>query len=168
MTRTIPDDFVAETLKIAQEEPFIELFEIDVSATQKLRITPYLRAVVWPSGGGGDTYEPFPLLYDALRESSEEDATTATITIPNADRQLIPQLIANRGLTDKSVVIHLVNKNTLDETVAIKWDYEVAHVAATMQTIIFELGAAELYEHTAPHQRYSRWHCNWTFGDPFT
>ena len=167
MVRTVPDDFVAEIVRVANESPLIPLFEIDVSATERLRIAPYLRQVTWPASGG-NTYEPFPLLFDAFRESGEEDATTATVTIPNADRQLIPTLIANRGLTDKAVVCHLVSKDTLDETVAIQWDYEIGHAAATMDVITFELGAAEVYEHTGPSQRYSRWHCGWTFGDPDT
>ncbi|MBN2492867.1 MAG: hypothetical protein JXQ29_18605 [Planctomycetes bacterium] len=165
--RALPDAFIAAIVKLAQEAPLIWLFEIQLDTSYALRITPYLRSVTWPTAGG-HVYEPFPLLFDSITASSEADTSTLLLTVPNVDRQLMPSLISYDGLTDRVVLVHLVSKETLAETTALRFDYEIATSAASTDVLTFELGAAELFEMSAPIQHYSRWYCGWRFGDSWT
>jgi len=162
--RNLPTDFIAEKNKTANTAPWIWLFECRINADEALRVCQYTADVTWPSGGGGYLYHAYPITFDRFASSTDNELQGATITIPNADEQIVPYIRDNNGLIDKVLMVRLVHSSHLDETAVPEWRFEIADCVVDRQSITWQVGPLDVFARSVPYRRYNRDSCGHKYG----
>jgi len=161
MTRTLPSQYVTDKNLLSNTAPFVWLFECRVDDDNAIRVCRYTADVTW----SGNVYEAYPIEFDFLSASTDDETHTATVTIGNADEQFLTNLNANNGLVDKVVKIRWVNTNDLATTTNVpEWHFEIADCTVTREAIVWQLGALDVFSRQCPHRFFNRGHCGSQYG----
>jgi len=161
MPRTLPAATVTAKNLLANTAPFIWLFECRIDEDNAIRVCQYTEDVSW----NGDTYEAYPIRFDFLGASTDDQNHVANVTIGNADRQFLDYLNDNNGLVDKTVKVRWVSSDDLSTTDNVpEWHFEIADCQVTRQAIVWQLGPLDVFSRQCPHHFFNRDHCRWRFG----
>jgi len=163
MTRDMDTTLVTEKNKLTSTTPWIWLFECRVNADDAIRVAKYTADVAWPTSSP-NTYDAFNVAFDFIGESGDGKSRLTTLTIANADLQLLEYVRANTGLVGKRVMVRLVHSAHLDQASVPEWLFDVADCSVDRESISWTLGAIEGYELKIPYNQYNRAACRFQFG----
>ncbi len=169
----LDSDYATEKNKLAQVNSFLWCAELqlphvdgefDPTLNEAIRVVSNTQEVTFPSSGG-PVYYPFPMRFSGWTSSAEGDMRPATLTIPNADKQLMSYIDDNDGLNGKRVVMRLVHTSFLAKTSPLlQLEYDISKCVFTPEVVIFTIGPIDLFSRDVPHQKFYRWTCRWRFG----
>ncbi len=165
MTRTIDTTLITEKNKTTSTASWIWLFETQIDADDALRAAKYTTDVSWPTAAP-DVFDAYPIAFDFIGESGDGRQRTTTVSIPNADKQLLEKIRANTGLVDKRVIIRLTHSSQLDKTSIPEWLFDIADSTVTRDVITWTLGLMNIFSLKVPFNQYLRGSCRFQFGTP--
>ena len=154
----IPGSAFAEKNKLATGARFIWLYEIEVptATATRYRLTSNPDSVTFR----GNTYSPFPIAHSEVKQDSEGNLPTITMTVSNVSREVIATLENHAGLIGQPVRIMLVHElSLLTNDAVIEQDFKITGSTANDQSVTAQLGDISLYESTVPGHRMMRLYC---------
>ena len=162
MVRTLPPSMIAEKNRIETPQAWMWLFEVFFAhATLVLHLVNNEEAIEF----GGDTYQPFPIGFKEIEETSQGDLPTVTIMVGNVSQEIMSFLEEFDGMRDEKVTIRLVNTATnADATAKVESTFRIRSASADHEKATFELAVHPMFELDWPYQRFLRQSCRWRFG----
>ncbi len=158
---TVLDPYlISEKNKASKIDPPIWLFDVEMSATEIIRVTPYPEQVTYE----GNIYYPYPIEHDGFESSTDDMDATATVVAYNADGQVASYLWDNLGLTDKTVYVYLVESSDLSKGFYYFGRWEISSCELTRERAIFSLGPLFVFSRQGPRQKYDRLQCQCQYG----
>lgn len=163
--RDIPIEMREESRRIATGDSWIPLVDVDIDGRSHFRMTSNAAEVVFR----GDTYQPFPITWEAIQETLRGDLPFLRAGVSNVTGEVGVLVNRNRGLMDRPVNLLLVNSGLLaDPTAAIEYLLFVRRTVIKLDSVIFDLSLHRaILEKSFPGKRLKD-RCGLNFKDPET
>lgn len=170
MARDLTDLQRARSRQLADEHPWIWLYEVEVPTdpATRYRLTNYDREIEFgvDSLGAPIVYSPLPLVHGDITESGEGDLPRIQIQLANDGLLLRDVMELYDGLVGQPITIRLVHSLELaNPTASIRFDGQIVGAKATLDRVAWDVSALSLSHAVFPGQRYLRGHCRWRYGD---
>lgn len=171
MVRELPNTILEHARQLADESPWIWLFEIQVPTDPptRYRITNAHAPVSFGvnSAGTALTYTPYPIVHGGIAEDGEGNLPTIKVQVGAASLELSAVLDAHGGLEGQPCVVRLVNQADLADSAAqVRFDGVVVECTVTADRIDLTIGSYDLTKLQAPGRRYMREYCRFRYGGP--
>jgi len=166
--RTLPANFTAESLKQHNTAPWLWLYKIQLEQTQVSTPTAFLCSTDDEVDFLGETFYPFPITHEPIRQDSGGDLPQTSLTFSNATREFIRYLETGEGLVGRAVQITLTHQATRAAGDGISWDFEIKGAIATNEVITLRLEYPEFYRTPMPQDLFTRDRCRFRFKDENT
>lgn len=178
MPRDLPDVFEPKKEALADGDPWIWLYEVEIpsSPATRLRVTDHRTVVNFGTDSSGNDvdYLPISVRHGGFRISDNGDLPSFDITVPNQPlvldgEQYVPKpvelLEAYDGLIGQPVVVRLVSACNLDdETAQIRIDAQVSNVSVNDKSVAFSLSLPGVQRLKFPSRRLTGKRCTAIFG----
>ena len=143
---------------------WLELWQIDIDVTAVARLVVALVNHSSTITFGGTTYYPFPISRGPIEWNSEGNVPRTTLTLGNADRQLVHYLEQGHGMRDRRVTWRLVHEDHLaDSADRLPMQWITGKARVTSDAIVVELEARGFQSIQLPRERFMRDRCTWRF-----
>lgn len=130
--------------------PFVALVNYDVPITATV-YDPSIEAT------RAVTFEPWPITFDALRESADGSTPTLRVTLPNIDPQISEQLERYNGLRDMPVYLWIANLAHLSPTTDLRpVQFVVEQPSISDDVVSFSLAGSNLLDLQLPRHGIDR------------
>jgi phage-related protein len=155
-----PSVFVEEKHKLHSAESWLELWEVQLDATDCLRIVGNPDVVTL----GGVDYMPAPIQRVEIKRDSQGVVQQVQVSILDVTGVVVGYLEAGQ-LVGKTVIYRLVNTADLtDESFSFSERFEILDAIATPAVVTFRLGQLNLFEQPFPKNRFTRTRCRHLYG----
>lgn len=158
MPETIASALVTEKNKVHNVTPWVWLFEVQVDATQAMRVAGHHSSVTH----GGNSYVPFPIAVGPQSRDARGVLQQVEVVVSNLSREVVGYLEASK-LLDQQVTIRLVHASNPANKVH-ESTYSILEATVTSKAATFLLGPYGLLKATFPAQRFMRTRCRWEYG----
>jgi phage-related protein len=167
MTKQLSDLMSAHSRQLAEEKPWVWLYEFGVPDGTRYRLTNYSRTIAFgtDSAGAAIEFSPYSIVHGDIEESAEGDLPRMQVQVGNSTLEMMPLLDEWNGLEGQAVIVRLVNVDELENPAAqMRFDGEVSGVKFRQDRIAFEVSAQNLQRARFPTRRFVRAHCNYQYG----
>ena len=161
MARDLHNDLNAAKNALNNNEAWLVLFDVFVTAGEVLRITNNEESFTYD----GNTYSPFPVGFEQFEETPS-DLPGITVVVGNVDRVISGYLETHNGLLDRKVVMRIAHQSNTSN-LAMELTLMIREVTVTDTAASFVLSAHPFMELDFPHQRYYRHRCRFQFKSDF-
>lgn len=159
--KTLPENLSREAHKLHAGSSWLVLLDIEVSATQHLRLVNNTEDVVFE----GNTYVAFAFEFPGIPEDVRGSVTGIDIRVSNVTKVIQTYLEAYQGGAGFPVTVYLVNSEHLAEDYAeLTWKFSIIKTLYDEQWVTFRLGAPNLLRRQFPPDRYIADRCRWAYG----
>lgn len=165
------DDLKIESNSMEPAGGWIWMAKITLSPTQVMRLARNTVDLTFLS----ETWRAFPFEVGDIKESSDGELTTMTLTVADVDGGIAKIVRQNDGLSDAEVVVYrvpaalfLMPTDGGGRRNYLAWLTTVAGVAFTRESVALQLSGASLMRFGAPVEKISRAACPYRFKDPDT
>jgi lambda family phage minor tail protein L len=170
MTQPLTDLTLARSRQLADEYPWVWLYEVEVptNPSTRYRLTNYDRNFEYGTDSSGVSlvYEPFPIVQSPVTQSSEGDLPQIQLQVSNESLLVRTVLEDHDGLVGQPIVIKLVHVlQQSDPSAALRFDGQIVSCKATYDRVAWNVSALNLTQAVLPGRRYIRDHCRWRYGD---
>ena len=170
MTAPLTDVATARSRQLADQYPWIWLYEVEVPTTPptRYRLTNYDRTIYFGASTQGVPleYTPFPCVQTDVEQSAEGDLPSLQLQVSNESLFIRSILEDYDGLVGQPIEIKLVHTLELDNPAsALKFFGEIQSCRASLDRVTWTIGSRSLTAATIPGQRYIRGHCRFRYGD---
>lgn len=149
MPLVLPAALIARKNAIAQDAPWLQLFEIE-APEETLRFVNNTDDVVW----GGNTYSAFPIELDEIKNDGSGSFGTFSARVCNVNRVVQDYVEANDGLVGCTVRLIVVNAGELAADVSmLTTSWSVMSTKCDENWVVFSLGRSVLLSRRYPKYR---------------
>lgn len=136
MTKALTTAQVLEKNKLDPQSPWLELWEVEVSATATLYLANHPDRVVY----GSHEYQPYPVSHEPIEEDAQGRLNRLVVHVPNVLREVQAFLEFNDGLRGRRVTLIIVNLDRPELGDIIRSSYLVESAQATALVATLVLG----------------------------
>jgi phage-related protein len=170
MSQPLTDVLTQRSRQLADEYPFVWLYEVEVptSPPTRYRLTNYDKEIAFDTTtlGAPLVYTPFPCVQTPVTKNAEGDLPQIQLQVGNDSLVLREILEEHDGLVGQPVVIkllHLLERE--NPSSALRFDGQIVACKVAQDRTTWNISALSLAQATLPGQRYIRGHCRFRYGD---
>lgn len=161
--KVLPGQLVEIKNALFNSGAWIRLYTLDVNDTLRIRVTDNSEPVTFD----GQTYQPYPVSFEQLRETGDGQLPVYTIAVSNVTREVTALLERYDGFRGRSVRIQFVNSEYLsDPTANVGFLGRVKSVTVDANAAAFEIGSDEFLDLRFPFHSFNVTTCRHEFGGP--
>ena len=151
-----------ETTKVSSTDRFIWIFEVEVGASEVIRVADDNSNVTW----NGDTYYAYPMTVPKLKDSQGTETQTLELTLFNVDN-LVTDRLRDGELLGKIVTFRLVHSSSLgsSSTYLIQREATILSADVQRQFVKLTLGGVN-WLNKVLGRRFLRLRCHHVYGGP--
>lgn len=174
MPSALSSALLAEAVKVHSTNPWIWLFEVQVTATTAFRITPYQGDVTTYEGTSAPytarTWEAYNGSPPTIKRNVDGSLDSVELVVANVSAFISGYLDSN-DVTGLNVRVLLVHSSNLGDSnnktaLAVDEDFQITQVGpVTMESVTLQLGHWNLIRKQFPSVRYNRNRCRFAFKD---
>ena len=170
MTQPLTDVATARSRQLAEQYPWVWLYEVEVPTTPptRYRLTNYDAEITFGAATDGTplVYTPFPVVQTNLEQNAEGDLPQIQLQVSNESLFIRSILEDYDGLVGQPIVVKLVHTLELEvASAAVRFDGQIVSCSATFDRVSWNVSALSLTQAVLPGQRYIRGHCRFRYGD---
>ena len=152
---------ILEKNKLANDQPFLLLIEIEVEGLSTIRLARNNEDVTF----NGNVYQKFPFDIDSITEDGKE-IPSLTLKVSNVTGIIQGYIQSYNGFADAKVKLFLVHAAHLDNTSPeTEFDFVITETKYDESWISFTIGASNDHSYRFPPHRYITNFCNYRFKD---
>jgi len=165
--RTLSSDIKDAVFEMNQKGTWAHLYEVQINANTAFGdasneyLTDYPKQITYAT----KNYRPFPIVHDAIPQTSKPEQISFVITVANIDKAIALYLESGKILGNSLKITWVFLKQ--DATVIYAFDevYQIisAEINDTSASVNFEVGQANLFEVKLPKNRWQDSRCEWVY-----
>ena len=153
-----------EKNSIASSGAWLLLLTLSIEGESPVRIVRNREDVVWPSGGGGNTFTAFAFEVDPISETGAGKIPSLVIRLGNATRVFEPFIQEYNGFIDAEILLQVVHSDHLDEPAAeVTHYFQVTGTSTDANWVAMEVGAVNPLTKEFPLNDFVPNFCNHKF-----
>lgn len=159
MPKTLPANVILEKNKVASQNPWLLLVDIDLNGTVA-RIVNNNESVTFQ----GEVYTPLPFTIGVVQQGTDGKVPSVELQISNINKAILSYVEQYTGLVEATVVLYVVNAGYLTEDYSeMTMHFSIMKTSVSAEWISFTLGAPSPLRRRYPQDKYIALYCNWVF-----